>query len=507
MARKPASFLLNRRDWLVGSSALVCVVAAAPATGQSPVRGTLARLKLERYPSNVGVLVVEDRVQSRWRRAERKPDISSKLAFRSADRFTAAGRVDAGDGGWWIIDEPVLRSAHAGAVPGLEVDASQEIQAVLDAAALLGRPADDEGAQYRVDRSVTLPEGVTWQRANLQAGKPGINVVLVSSNSQLLDFDIRGTGAISRRTGGPSQVNERAVYPAQDRLRGAVIEGRITNITVGVHLQPLTEDGEPPAECRIDVKLTDIVGRAGTAEGYGVLLSPAVRCAVRARATGVQRHAVYLSAGASYNTVDAVVTNCMQDAITIYSLASQPPCTGNRLSVDVRGVRVSEGELVGSNSTCFSIYGKANQNVAHVTARARGEANGPAAYAAVLVRGLEGQDGPFPQGNRLTVDASGVFSGPYVVLSSDAIDTVVEGGRIDGRGSAGVIGFTDTRSNRRTFRSGGRVSGVTIDGGDSRVAGIVVATERSPVIVEANVHFTRVLSPMRDVTGKLQRKL
>lgn len=495
---------LNRRNLLLGGAAVLCIVKVAPLIGQVPDSGPLARLAAMTHPAETQVLVVTDRGNSRWRRTAQRPAVSSKLFFRSADRLKPDGSFDTAEGGWWIIDEPALRAAHAGALRGDRSDASAEIQAVLDAAALLQRPLDDLHTPYRVDHPVTLPAGVVWNGANLQAGTPGMVVVLISSGSRLLDFDIRGTGTISPRAGGPSQVDERAVYPAIDGLRDAVIAGRISNITVGVHLQPLTPDGPPPSSCQINVEITDVVGHAGASEGYGVLLSPAERCSVRVKATNIQRHAVYLSAGASHNVVEADVTNCFQDAVTIYSLATQPACTGNRLNVSARGIRVPVGEPEGSMACCFSIFGKAVDNTAHVIAAATAEADGPAAYAAALVRGLEAPDGPFPENNRLRVDATGVFSGPYAVLSTDAVGTIVEGGRLSGHGSVGVIGFTDTRSNQRHFELAGRVQEVIIDALDFQVPGVVAATERAAVEIGPNVRFVRVKSPTRDYTGRLR---
>jgi hypothetical protein len=404
-----------------------------------------------------------------------------------------------------MIDEPVLRTVYAGGSTGTLQDSSAAIQAILDAAAKLRRPVDDSGAEYRVDRSIVLPEGVIWRGARLQAGTPGMNVVLIGSHAQFVGFEITGTGTISQRTTpGPSQVNERAVYPSTEELRDAVIQGRIRNITIGVHLQPLSAAGIPPSNCRIDVDLANIVGQAGTSEGYGVLLSPAEHCEVTVKASSIQRHAVYLSAGASQNSVEADVTDCFQDAVTIFSLEDQAVCIGNTLKVAAKGVRAPTGEPVASNSACFSIYGKADDNVVHLVATgATAGKRGP--YAAALVRGMEGGDGPFPKNNHLFIDATGSFSGPYVVAAIDAIGTVIEGGAISARGSVGVIGFSDTRANTRFFKLAGRVRDMSIDAMDSQVPGIVVATERSPVEIDSSVRFSRVQSPTHDYTGRLRR--
>jgi hypothetical protein len=286
-------------------------------------------------------------------------------------------------------------------------------------------------------------------------------------------------------------------------LSDAVIRGRIRDITIGVHLQPLSPGGAPPANCRIEVEVARIVGQSGTSEGYGVLLSPAVHCTVKVKANSVQRHAVYLSAGASHNVVDADVTDCFQDAVTVYSLSTQPPCAGNDLNVVARGVRAPASEPVRSNSTCVSIYGKADNTVVHLTAvGAPAGKRGP--WAAALVTGLEARDGPFPENTRLFINATGMFSGPYVIVSTDAINTTVEGGTIEARGSVGVIGFTDTRSNDRYFTLAGKVLDTSIDALDKQVPGVVIATERSPVEIDGSVRFSRVSGRSRDYTGRLK---
>lgn len=496
--------LVTRRAFTLGG--LFSLGAAGqPLGAQVALRGELAGLASAELSAELRTVIVTDRGESSWRRFRGRPQLPENLIFRSADRFRPDGRHDPIDGGWWMIDEPTLRATHAGAKPGLLLDSWREIQAILDASAALQRPIDDLSARYRVDRPVVVPRGVVWRGANLQAGTPGMNVVLIHSYAQLLDFEIRGTGSISRRMEpGPGEVNERAIYPAADGLCGAIMRGRISNITVGVHLQPLSENASPPTACRIDVELNDIVGQPGTSEGYGVLLSPADWCTVRVRARDVQRHAVYLSAGASNNYVDADVDTCFQDAVTICSFANQPPCVENHLAVTARGIRMPEGEPPAINSCCFSIYGKADRNVSRVISVGSGaETGGP--YAAALVHGLGSPDGPFPRGNRLTVNASGQFTGPYVVQCTDAIETTIEGGMIDGCGSVGVIGFTDTRTNRQSFERAGRVTGVTIAGRFPRMIGIAVATERSAVVVDANVQFGALEVPIRDFTGRLLR--
>lgn len=449
-------------------------------------------------------IIVEDRARSRWRRVGARPDAAPGLCFRSLDRFRADGAWDENDGGWWLVDEAVLSAAHAGAQPGLGQDSSTQIQEVLDTAAKLGRPVDDAGTPYRVDRSIVIPDGVRWSGANLQAGVPGMNVVLIGDDVTFVEFNIRGTGRISPPGARESVAIERGIYPLANGLRGATIAGRVSNLTVGVHLQPLDLLGPPPQDCTIDVCAIDIVGQLDVPEGYGVLLSPAHRCAVKVTARNIQRHAVYLSAGASGNSIDADVDGCHQDAVTIYSLPEQPTCSDNQVVVRAVSVRPPQGAPPNNRSACFSIYGRANGNSARVFARGGTDA-GDSPCAAAVVSGLFHSDGPFPKANRLTVDATGFFSGPYVVDIRDSDETLLTGGNIQASGRVGIVGFSDTRSNDRRFSHAGTVSGLVIRSDRAEAIGIVVATERSPVLVLSNVRISNVQQRVKDYTGNLRQ--
>lgn len=495
-------FRVDRRQVLSAVKLLMALaVGTCAANGLAAPLEDYQRMRL---PPTMTKVWVTDRGNSRWCRVARKPELPEALTFRSLDRYDPDGQLNPNDGGWWAIDEPVLQTIFAGAIEA-KADASKPIQDTLDGAARLGRVVDDKDALYRVDRSITLPKGVEWRNVQLRAGTQGMNVVRISSDSKFLDFRIVGTGTVSSRAATASEVHERAIYPASNSLKNAVVRGHISRITVGVHLQPLTASGIPPTNCTIDVELTEIVGRPDMSEGYGVLLSPALGCRVRVKARNIQRHAVYLSAGASYNIVDADVTDCFQDAVTIFSVAHQPACNGNELTVNARGVRVPSGKPVTSNSACFSIYGKANDNVAVVSADATGQGGGTAAYAAVLVHGMQGAAGPFPHGNRVTVNVRGLFGGPYAVQCIDAVETEIAGGQIVGRGTVGVIGFSDTRQNTAQFSRAGKVSQLYIDGIDGRGFGVVVATERSNVEIMSDVSFVRVKKKFRDYTGRARK--
>ena len=244
LAIAPAGTIL-----LVGAGALAGARVAAAFDLPGAQFGELAQ---RHHSAATPILRSRDRGGALWRRTEKEPPVADELRFRSIDRFLADGRHDPANGGWWMIDEPVLSSAQAGAASGGPQNSSREIQAVLDTAAMLGRPVDDQGRQYRVDRSIVLPRGVVWRNVRLQAGQAGMNVVRINSDSQLLDFEISGTGAVSRtRDFGQGEINERAVYPALDGISGAVVRGIIRDITIGVHLQPLSPRGASPSRCII----------------------------------------------------------------------------------------------------------------------------------------------------------------------------------------------------------------------------------------------------------------
>lgn len=451
-------------------------------------------------------LLLEDRGNSRWVRANDIPAVPRQLRFRSLDRFTDEGSWDEERGGWWVIGEAILSSSQAGARSGLDGDASAAVQAALDAAAALGRELDDTATIYRLDKSVTIPPRVTWRNATLVAGKAGGGLVLVSSGCRLLEFRIRGTGQISPLRGRDIDGYgvERAIYPAHDGIENVTIRGQIENVAVGVHLQPLSEGGPWPRNCTIDIDVSDIVGREGSSEGYGVLLSPARNCKVAVRAKRIARHAAYLSAGASDNHVTADVTRCHQDAVTIFSMAHQPPCERNRLFVTAREVAPGDAGAKAGRASILSVYGKANGNIVDVTA-VGGATTDHGPYSAVQVVGLESPAGPFPTGNVINLSASGLYSGPYVLEAVDSAETIIRTINARASGRVGVVGFRDTELNKMHFKAAGRVENGAIDAMGIADYGIVIAAQRSPVIIGA-VTIAGVKIRVRSYTALMRSK-
>lgn len=103
------------------------------------------------------------------------------------------------------------------------------------------------------------------------------------------------------------------------------------------------------------------------------------------------------------------------------------------------------------------------------------------------------------------MDATGFFSGPYVVDIRDSDETLLTGGNIQASGRVGIVGFSDTRSNDRRFSHAGTVSGLVIRSDRAEAIGIVVATERSPVLVLSNVRISNVQQRVKDYTGNLRQ--
>lgn len=77
--------------------------------------------------------------------------ISSRLYFRSVDRFLPDGSADSTNGGYWLVDEPEIDPAVAGAGLSSMSEDTKAWQAVIDFSASSGRPIVDPGRTYIID--------------------------------------------------------------------------------------------------------------------------------------------------------------------------------------------------------------------------------------------------------------------------------------------------------------------------------------------------------------------
>ena len=335
-----------------------------------------------------------------------------------------------------------------------------KIQAALNSGAAI---VDGNGLSCKINSSITIAANQTLQNIKLVAGTAGMNMVLVNTGSKLLNSKLTGTGTVS--------IVERGVYPAADGVNDVEIDAEVTNITYGVQACPLSS--AVPQRWRVSGYIHDIVGTTGSSEGYGVLLSPAENCTVTTKFKTIKRHAVYLSAGASYNDVDVDVDGCENLAVQIYSLSTQPECKHNRIRGRFRNLSqnfVNQGGAVG-------VIQKASQNDISV------QVDGSLGLTSVGIW-VEGQSGgPYPSGNNIH-DCE--ITGTYLTSAMEvrnADSTGVRNNRIYANWASAAI-FMNT-SGTAAVNSGGFVEGNYIYGAGSTNLGIANGYE-VPIHVGTN---------------------
>jgi hypothetical protein len=266
-----------------------------------------------------------------------------------------------------------------GAVGNGVADDSTAIQNALNSGALV---IDGSGLTYRVNTAITIPTDVTLQNINFIAGIAGMNVVLVNNGVTINNCKITGTGTTS--------IIERGIYVAADGVNNVTLTNiEVTNLTVGIHAQPLSTVA--PSNWNINCYIHDIVGTTGASEGYGVLLSPAIGCFIKGSFINIKRHAVYLSAGSSYNDVNVDVNGCEYSAVTIYAVPPQLPCQYNRVRGSFRNISQPSTLF---NGSAVDMVQQANYN--DVSVRVLGSGNH--GYA-IWIEGASG--GPYPKGNHI----------------------------------------------------------------------------------------------------------
>jgi hypothetical protein len=398
------------------------------------------------------------------------------------------------DGAWFALAEKRPCPAMFGARPGTIEDVSGAIQDALDFGAQI---VDCRGYVSRIARSIIVGKGQSLLDVNFEALTPGMNMVLVSSGSRV-SGRLRGTGA--------TQIIERGVYPAHEGAHDVVLDVEVCNLTVGVHAKPLSPNGETPRGWRMNVVTRNIVGEDGESEGYGILLSPANGCTGVLHSYDTQRHALYISSGASDNTFDVYVDGCNHGAVQIYAKENQPWCERNRVRCQVR--RCRETPKSAGYSAAAGIYQKSRNN--HVTIEVHSDDE---TTFAARVEGVGTSEGPHPRDNVFVVNATGVYRGDAVVYSSDAINTMIVDPFIQAKAKKALIAF---EQNQRTFHSltecAGEVRGGCLDGCDGTNKGVLINTTTAPVSIRGETRFSNVepegrisaqVSDMRKGVGKI----
>jgi hypothetical protein len=301
---------------------------------------------------------------------------------------------------------------------------------------------------------VTVPAGIEARNVNFtKFTNAAGNMVLVNTRSKVSGI-IVGSGITS--------AVQRGVYPAANGVTDVELDLNVSNLTFGVQ-------GQPPSALLADapqrwfgkLHFENIVGTVGASEGYGLLLSPGVSCKFRVTAKNIARHAVYLSAGARYNEIDADVDGCGNFAVQMYSLSTQPPTQYNSLKIRARNLT----ESVAGQSGAIAIVLNSHYNTVVVAAE-----GSTTTSQAVWLEGtnVAGQN---PTGNKIINGSiTGQFIGLDVIRETNCQDTIISGNTINAYATFSVIAFRNITTNPCTH--GSHVFDNTINAQGQAIRGI-----------------------------------
>lgn len=305
-------------------------------------------------------------------------------------------------------------------------DVSAVAQAALNSGA---KVVDFMGLSGKIVTALTIPAGIEARNVNLTAGTAGMNMLLVNSRSKVTGT-LTGTGTTS--------IVERGIYPAADGVEDVHLDVIVQNMTFGVHAQYLTTAVEAnfPRRWTGIVRCKNIVGLAGSSEGYGVLLSPALDCNLKVFGKTIQRHALYLSAGASNNVIDVDVDGCKNVAYQINTSAAQAASQYNTVRVKARNLTVPGGAQAAGQVVGAYIMGNSHRNTTHIDIDGAGTAE-----AAIVCEGVSTDITMQPTGNKFYGHIKGGFVGADVVRDIGCAQNDYSGLSIDANATFSVIAF------------------------------------------------------------------
>lgn len=326
---------------------------------------------------------------------------------------------------------------------------------------------DGEWIATTINTSVTLPAGVSFVNANVVAGAAGINLVLVNTLSKVFG-KLTGTGTVS--------VTERGIYPAANAVTDVELNIEVSNLTYGVHGQPLSGTAlvDSPKRWYGHIYVHDIVGTVGASEGYGLLLSSGDSCVLTVHAKNIARHCVYLSAGSSFNDITLDADACGNYAVQLSATGAQRHVVGNTVRIKAKNLTTA----VAGQSGAIAINGLCDGNLAIVDV----EGNATT-YEAVRVEGGNGVDTPI--GNQIiNGNIRGQFTGADVIRLLNADGTIVAFNQIRAYATADVIALRRSGTNSSTH--GGYIYGNYIDAQGQAIKGIYDEINTVPSYIGQN---------------------
>lgn len=178
-----------------------------------------------------------------------------------------------------------------------------------------------------ISTSVVVREGCQCLNANFF----NLNVV---DASILVNTSSRVTGKVTGSGAGLATV-ERAVMAANDSVSGVYLDLEITNLTVGVQVSGSNALVNECSGWHGVLRFKNLTGGGTNSTGYGVLLPRAKNCEFLVYADNVPRHDVYLSAGATGNTILCYSKNSKGSPLSIASYANQDVNTDNNVTMHI----------------------------------------------------------------------------------------------------------------------------------------------------------------------------
>jgi hypothetical protein len=391
-----------------------------------------------------------------------------------------------------------------GAVGNGTTNDSAAFTAMLTAGKLV---FDGGGKTYGIASSLVLPADAALSNITFKLLTPGMNGVLFNHRNWARNVKVIGTNTIGTVRGTPFY--ERGYYSGVDSMTGCDLEVAVENCTIGFQMQPYGGGyTNAPHHNRIVLHARNIPGQDQTqGEGYGFLGGPYVDNHITVHATNIKRHALYLADGCSRNYCVAHVDTCFNDAVVVYTDYNETDplqvCQENEIHAFVLNCQNDATALAENTHLARAMFigGHCERNKVWIYAKSNGAGN-TGTDAAIAIEGNQtalvgGVPGAFPKDNQIHVAAEGIFRNAFVASSYDSDNTIFVEPTIHGRGSSGVILFSDTGGNTYTPTRAGAVHGGTLDGLDSSGTGVGISSARGMVDVSGGILFRNFPSAYR----------